>query len=272
MTSLPWMSSQARTQRSHRMQASWSTSMTGFDESVPAARSARQLGGLAGDAEAVGQVEQQVVAGGGLLGVLGARRLVGHQQLGQDGAAALQLRAGRRDLHAVLARAHAGGGEDPAAGVDHAHPADPDGVVALVVAQHRDVHADLLGGVEDRGALCDGDLVAVDLGGDGATVRVDAGGSCRHAVMAVDPGHCVVVRRGSAGRPWSRESARARPDPRTRSARPRPSRARRSSRPTMPAAARRVSAAVAARPQRQRGLQHPGGQRVVGGGRRPPAG
>ena len=35
MTSLPWMSSQARTQRSHRMQASWSTSMTGFDESVP---------------------------------------------------------------------------------------------------------------------------------------------------------------------------------------------------------------------------------------------
>ncbi len=35
MTSLPWMSSQARTQRSHRMQASWSTSMTGLDESVP---------------------------------------------------------------------------------------------------------------------------------------------------------------------------------------------------------------------------------------------
>ena len=37
MTSLPWMSSQARTQRSHRMQASWSTAMTGLDRSVPRA-------------------------------------------------------------------------------------------------------------------------------------------------------------------------------------------------------------------------------------------
>ena len=35
MTSLPWMSSHARTQRSQRMQASWLTSMTGFDESWP---------------------------------------------------------------------------------------------------------------------------------------------------------------------------------------------------------------------------------------------
>ena len=69
------------------------------------ARAARQLGGLPGDAEAVGEIEQQVVAGLGVLGVLGARRLIGHQQLGQRGTAALQLRAGGRDLHAVLARA-----------------------------------------------------------------------------------------------------------------------------------------------------------------------
>ena len=35
MTSLPWMSSQARTQRSHRMHASWLTAMTGLDRSSP---------------------------------------------------------------------------------------------------------------------------------------------------------------------------------------------------------------------------------------------
>src|SRR5215471_4229298 len=35
MTSLPWMSSQARTHRSQRMHASWSTAMTGLEVSVP---------------------------------------------------------------------------------------------------------------------------------------------------------------------------------------------------------------------------------------------
>ena len=35
MTSLPWTSSHARTQRSHKMQASWSTAMTGLDRSTP---------------------------------------------------------------------------------------------------------------------------------------------------------------------------------------------------------------------------------------------
>ena len=35
MTSLPWMSSQARTQRSHKMHESWSTAMTGLEKSVP---------------------------------------------------------------------------------------------------------------------------------------------------------------------------------------------------------------------------------------------
>ena len=37
MTLLAWMSSQARTQRSHRMQESWSTAITGLDMSVPRA-------------------------------------------------------------------------------------------------------------------------------------------------------------------------------------------------------------------------------------------
>ena len=35
ITSLPWMSSQARVHRSQRMQASWSTAMTGLDRSTP---------------------------------------------------------------------------------------------------------------------------------------------------------------------------------------------------------------------------------------------
>src|SRR5215211_9312038 len=35
ITSLPWMSSQALTQRSQRMQASWLTEMTGFEWSSP---------------------------------------------------------------------------------------------------------------------------------------------------------------------------------------------------------------------------------------------
>src|SRR5215469_12340101 len=35
ITSLPWMSSQARTHLSHRMHASWSTAITGLDRSTP---------------------------------------------------------------------------------------------------------------------------------------------------------------------------------------------------------------------------------------------
>src|SRR5918999_1977846 len=38
MTSLPWMSSQARTQRSQRMQASWLTAITGLEKSSPRPR------------------------------------------------------------------------------------------------------------------------------------------------------------------------------------------------------------------------------------------
>src|SRR5918998_1330319 len=113
MTSLPWMSSQARTQRSQRMQASWLTLITGLESSSP--------------------------------------RPVGHQQLGEDRALLLDLRAAGRDLHAVLARAHAGRGQDAPADVHGAHAADADRVVALVVAEHRDLDPGLLRGGVDRG-------------------------------------------------------------------------------------------------------------------------
>ena len=46
MTSLPWMSSQARTQRSHRMHESWSTAMTGLDRSVPRPLPSGRFSGL----------------------------------------------------------------------------------------------------------------------------------------------------------------------------------------------------------------------------------
>jgi hypothetical protein len=78
--------------------------------------------------------------------------LVGDQQLGEGGAAALELLAGGAHDHAVLAGPHAGGGEDPGPGVHHAHPSHSDRVVAVVVAEHRDVNAQLLGRAVDRGA------------------------------------------------------------------------------------------------------------------------
>ena len=59
------------------------------------------------------------------------------------------------DLHAVLARPHAGRRVGPAADVDHAHPADADRVHPLVVAQHGDVDAGVPRGRPDRGALGD---------------------------------------------------------------------------------------------------------------------
>src|SRR5579859_7001705 len=91
------------------------------------AGSARQAV-IAADAERVGQGEQLVVAGGGLLGVALARRLVGNEQPGQHRAAALELGGAGLDLHAVLAGPHARRGERGRADVDHAHPADADRV------------------------------------------------------------------------------------------------------------------------------------------------
>jgi len=123
--------------------------------------------GVLGDAEPVGQGEQFVVAGLGLLGVLLAVRLVGQQHLGEHGPAALELRGAGLDLHAVLARAHAGRGEGRGADVDHAHPADADRIVALVVTQDGNVDAGRLGGLEDRRALRGRDLPPVDRNRDG---------------------------------------------------------------------------------------------------------
>src|SRR5262249_44406729 len=93
---------------------------------VGAAAGADRQAVLAAHAVAVGQREQLVVAGRGLLGVALALRLVGQQQLRQHRAAPLDLGRGRLDLHALLARAYAGGGEGGRAGVHHAHPAHPD--------------------------------------------------------------------------------------------------------------------------------------------------
>src|ERR1043166_8641846 len=90
------MSSQARTQRSHRMQASWLTLITGLESSSP--------------------------------------------------------------------RPWPCG--PPPADVDDAHPADADRVVAIVVAEDRDVDPGLLGGGVDGGALGHADLDAVDPAGD----------------------------------------------------------------------------------------------------------
>src|SRR3954449_1685378 len=106
--------------------------------------------------------EQLVVRGLALLGVLLDRRLVDEQQLGERGAVAVELRRARSDLHAVLARAHARRRVHARADVDDAHAAHADGVVALVVAQHRDLGAHVLRRLPDRRALGHGDLLAVD--------------------------------------------------------------------------------------------------------------
>ena len=161
ITSLPWTSSQARVHRSHRMQASWSTAMTGLDRSTP--RPEPRGSPLSrGHPVPVGQREQFVVTGRGLLGVGLARRLVGQQQPGQHGAAALDLRGGGLHLHPALAGPHAGRGERGRAGVDDAHPADADGIESLVVAEHGDVDPGSLGRRPDRRAVRRGDLTSVD--------------------------------------------------------------------------------------------------------------
>ena len=133
---------------------------------LPTARAARQVGGLARHLEAIGQIQQQVVRRRGLLRVLGARRLVGHQQFGEGRAAPFEFRGGRLHLHAVLAGTHARGGEHPPAGVDDAQPAHSDRVVAFVVAQHRDVDTGQLGRLVDRAALGRSHRLPVDLDGD----------------------------------------------------------------------------------------------------------
>jgi hypothetical protein len=117
---------------------------------------------LAGHPVTVGQREELVVAGGGLLGVTLTLRLVGQQQLRQHRAAALDLGGGGLDLHAVFARAHAGSRVRGRADVDHAHPADANRVVALVVAEDRYIDSGRPGRGPDGRALGSGDLTAVD--------------------------------------------------------------------------------------------------------------
>jgi hypothetical protein len=114
------------------------------------------------------QHEQLVVGGLGLLGVLVDRRLVDEQQLGQHRALLLDRVGVGLDLHAVLGRPQAGRGVDARADVDHAHAADADGVVAVVVTEDRDFDAERLGGIEDGRPLGDRDLSTVDGQGDGA--------------------------------------------------------------------------------------------------------
>ena len=97
MTSLPWMSSHARTQRSHRMQASWSTLMTGFEESVPRP----EPHGRSVVSRARPKPSRQVRAAccRPSWSAWGPRRvgLVGDQQLGEGRPAALQLGGGGLD-------------------------------------------------------------------------------------------------------------------------------------------------------------------------------
>jgi hypothetical protein len=128
------------------------------------------------DLVAARQDEQLVVGGRRLLRV--DVRLVGHQQLGQDGALLLDLAGRGLDLHPLLAWTDAGGGEHAPADVDRAHAADPDRVVALVVAEHRDVDPGLLRGGVDRGPVRDRDLDAVDRAGDRRGVRLGRDAQC----------------------------------------------------------------------------------------------
>ncbi len=175
----------------------------------------RQLAG--GDAVAVGQGQQQVVAGRGLLRVVLRRRLVGEQQLGQGGPAALDVVGRRGDRHAVLARPHAGRGEHPAADVDHAHPADPDRVHPLVVAEHRDVDAGVARGGPDRRARGHRQGLAVD--GDRDRRGVGRRRSSR--------GHVVTLTRRTPACPLCSWGSRSGPDPgRPSSRRPWPAAAR----------------------------------------------
>ena len=180
---------------------------------VDAAAAAEREAVLALDAVAAGEGEQLVVGGGGLLRVLLGGRLVRHQELGERAAPLLDLRRRGLHLHAVLARAHAGGRVDARADVDHAHAAHAHGVVALVVAEDRNVDPGALRGVLDRGALGHRELLTVDAQRDGAGGR---GSGDRHdrslarvsAVAQIGPSRapCAFAARGRRSRSRPRPS------------------------------------------------------------------
>jgi hypothetical protein len=150
------------------------------------------------DAVAPHQHEQLVVGGGRLLRVLADRRLVDEQQLGEHRALELDALRRRLDLHPVLAGTHARGREHARADVDHAHAADPDGVVALVVAEHGDLDARVLRGVVDGRPLVDGHLATVDGEGHrpGFSRRVAGDRHDRSPYLSCTPvdGHLAAVR------------------------------------------------------------------------------
>ena len=134
--------------------------------------------------------EQLVVGGRDLLGVLIDRRLVDEQHLGQLRAVSVELRGGRPHLHPVLARPNAGRGVHARAHVDDAQAAHADRVVALVVAQHRDVDARFLRRRPDRRAVRHGDRLAVDREADGLDLGGGRGrdGHVCLSVSSVGPG------------------------------------------------------------------------------------
>ena len=115
-----------------------------------------------GDHQAVSHGEQLVVGGGGLLGVLVPWPLVVEEQLGEHLATVHDL--GRRGghLHVRLTGSDARRRIGTSTHVHHAHPADADRVVALVVAQHRDLDPELARGLPDRRPFGDRDALAVD--------------------------------------------------------------------------------------------------------------
>src|SRR4051794_29371323 len=141
--------------------------------------------------------EQLVVRGLRLLRVLLDRRLVDEEQLGELRPVAVELRRVRADLHLVLARAHARGGVHARADVDDAHAADADGVVSLVVAEDRDLDAEILRRLPDRRALGHGDVMPVDRQADGADLGWSRGGD-RHGCLLLSSIGPVTSRKGDA--------------------------------------------------------------------------
>ena len=157
-----------------------------------------------GDGEPVGHREQQVIGCRCLLGVTVARRLVVEQQLGEDLAPALDLRRSGGDLHARLARPDAGGRIGSPTDVDHTHAADAHRVVALIVAEHRDVDPRRAGRLPDGGPFGDRDGLAVDGQGHGALVeRRRVGLRHRHRADSVPAAVSTCDGRPSASRPRS---------------------------------------------------------------------
>jgi hypothetical protein len=92
--------------------------------------------------------------------------MIRHQHLDQRRPRLDDARRRGRDLHVRLALADARGGIDARPDVHDADAADADRRLVLLVAERRDRDPVQAGGVEDRRALRDRDLEAVDREGD----------------------------------------------------------------------------------------------------------